>query len=105
MQVVADLAQVAPREAVEVRCEAPDDELLLVDWLNALVFEMATRSMLFGRFAVTIDDHRLHGIAWGEPIDPARHAIGVEVKGVTYTALKVAPQPDGRWVAQCVVDV
>src|SRR5215467_4564882 len=52
--VVTDPANVRSITAVNIRCEAPDDELLLVDWLNALIYEMATRAMLFGRFAVTI---------------------------------------------------
>lgn len=97
--------RVRPSEAVEVACEAPDDELLLVDWLNALIYEMATRRMLFSRFVVRIDGRRLRGEAWGEPVDPARHTPGVEPKGATYTALRVARQSDGRWLAQCVVDV
>jgi tRNA nucleotidyltransferase (CCA-adding enzyme) len=102
---VADPADIEPREVVELACRAPDDELLLVDWLNAIVFEMATRRMLFSRFAVEIDAGRLHGRAWGEPIDVARHMPAVEVKGATYTSLRVAQDADGTWVAQCVVDV
>lgn len=97
--------RVQPRSAVRVACDAPDDELLLVDWLNALVYEMATRGMLFSRFAVRIEGSRLEGEAWGEPVDLARHEVGVEIKGATYTALRVAQEEDGRWVAQCVVDV
>jgi tRNA nucleotidyltransferase (CCA-adding enzyme) len=97
--------RVRPRQAVEVACAAPDDELLLVDWLNALVYEMATRGMLFGRFKVRIEGHELHGEAWGETIDATRHSPATEVKGATYTELRVAKQEDGRWIAQCVVDV
>ena len=52
--VVVDPGNVAPLERVTIRCEAPDDELLLVDWLNALIYEMATRRMLFARFDVRI---------------------------------------------------
>ena len=103
--VVVDPAQVAPDTVIEIRCEAPDDELLLADWLNALIYEMATRGMLFGRFAVVLDDHALAAKAWGEPVDRPRHRPAVEVKGATYTALSVARRGDGRWVAQCVVDV
>ena len=33
--VVTDPAGVAAHEALAIDCEAPDDELLLVDWLNA----------------------------------------------------------------------
>jgi protein archease len=90
---------------VEIRCEAPDDELLLVDWLNALVYEMATRRMLFGRFSLTIAGSRLVGHAWGETVDIDRHRPAVEVKGATYTELAVKPVAGGGWVAQCVVDV
>ncbi len=37
-------------EQVEIACEAPSLDVLLVDWLNAVIYEMTTRSMLFGRF-------------------------------------------------------
>jgi SHS2 domain-containing protein len=104
MYVIAEVDQIRPREAIELTCEAPDDALLLVDWLNALIFEIATRSMLFARFEVRIECARLSGKAWGEPIDPARHQLAVEVKGATYTALEVARR-DGGWLAQCVLDV
>lgn len=103
--VITDLASVSPMQAVQIACEAPDEELLLVDWLNALVYEMATRKMLFSRFTVRLNDHSLHATAWGEPIEVARHQPAVEVKGATYTALSVKRDEQGRWIAQCVVDV
>lgn len=105
LTAVITAAGVAPREAVGVACEAPDLELLLVDWLNRLIYEMATRRMLFGRFAVAIDGRQLTAKAWGEPVDVGRHQPAVEVKGATFTELRVARQEDGRWIAQCVVDV
>lgn len=103
--VVTDPKTVTENEVVEITCEAPDDELLFVDWLNALVYEMATRNMLFSRFEVRIDGQRLHGKAWGEKVHVARHQPAVEVKGATYTALSVSPDESGNWSAQCVVDV
>jgi protein archease len=103
--VVTDPADVIPAEMIRLSCEAPDRELLLVDWLNALVYEMATRSMLFSRFEVRLEGGCLGAKAWGEVLDITRHHPAVEVKGATYTALKVAQQPDGTWLAQCVVDV
>ena len=103
--VVTDPAAVAARTPVEIVCQAPEDALLLADWLNTLIYEMATRHMLFGAFEVNIDDSGLRGTAWGEPVDVARHGPAVEVKGATYTELDVRRRPDGMWVAQCVVDV
>lgn len=102
--IIAPPEIVRARQLVEVDCEAPDLELLLVDWLNALVLEMATRRMLFCRFSVSLEGTRLSGVAWGEPIDRARHRPAIEVKGATYTALRVF-QAGGEWTAQCVVDV
>jgi SHS2 domain-containing protein len=102
---VADPQSIEPREVVAIDCSAPDDELLLVDWLNAIIYEMATRGMLFSRFEVELDGESLHGRAWGEAVDTARHNPIVEVKGATYTSLDVGRADDGQWVAQCVVDV
>ena len=101
---VTDLQAVEPRDPVRIRCEAPDDELLLAEWLNALVYEMATRRMLFSKFDVRIEDGRLAADAWGEAIDVERHHPAVEVKGATLTTLRVARHGDG-WLAQTVIDV
>ena len=103
--VVTELTRVRPQQRVKIHCQAPDPELLLADWLNALVFEMSSRRMLFVRFEVQIEDTRLTASAWGEPVDPARHHPAVEVKGATYTELRVAQEASGHWVAQAVVDV
>ena len=102
--VITEPERVEPREKISIECEAPDDELLFVDWLNAIIYEMATRRMLFARFEVRIEDSRLSANAWGEKTDVARHSPAVEVKGATYTELRVA-QENGQWMAQTVVDV
>jgi len=103
--VVTDPSRIDGKRAVEIAREAPDEELLLADWLNALVYEMVTSDMVFGRFSVRLDGGRLTATAWGEALEPSRHHPAVEVKGATYTALSVARRDDGNWVAQCVVDV
>jgi SHS2 domain-containing protein len=102
--VVTD-AEIEPRREVHVRCEAPDIELLFVEWLNAVIYEMAVGDMLFGRFAVRLAGRHLDGTLWGEPVDIARHSPACEPKGATYTALNVAQDGDGMWSAACVVDV
>lgn len=102
--VITDPISVEPREAIAIACEAPDDELLFAEWLNRLIYEMATRKMLFSRFAVRIEGTHLSAQAWGERVDVARHDPAVEIKGATYTALRVAAD-HGGWVAQTIVDV
>ena len=48
MAVSLDSTRVAGTERVDIRCEAPDLELLLVDWLSRLVYEMSARRLVFG---------------------------------------------------------
>ena len=105
LTAVVTRAKVNTKISVRLTCEAPDIELLFVEWLNAIIYEMAVRNMLFGRFAVRIENDRLEGTLWGEPVDVERHAPACEPKGATYTALKVAKDTDGRWSAACIVDV
>src|ERR1019366_175222 len=69
LTAVVTHAEVEPKGPVEGRCEAPDVDLLFVEWLNAIIYEMAVRGMLFGRFAVRIEDTRLAGSLWGEPVE------------------------------------
>lgn len=103
--VITNPEGVAPEHMLELRCEAPDEELLLAEWLDALIYEMATRRMLFGRFQVELEKGRLRARAWGEPVDRARHRPAVEPKGTTLTTLSVYRNEQGEWVAQTVVDV
>ena len=103
--VVSDPAAVRPEQPVEIRCEETDAELLLVDWLNAVAYAMATKGMLFSRFDVVLEGPALHARLWGEAVDPERHQPAVEVKGATYTELEVTERQDGVWVARTVVDV
>ncbi|MCG6659227.1 archease [Halomonas campisalis] len=107
--VVTD-ALVAPRQALSVSCSAPDRELLLVEWLNTVIYEMAVRGMLFCGFQVAIESlpvggYHLSATLFGEPLDRVRHAPACEAKGATYTALQVSRSAAGGWSASCVVDV
>lgn len=103
---ITNLEKVRPTEGpLSIVCEAPDMSILFVDWLNAIIFEMSERDMLFSRFEVAINDHRLEAKLWGERLDITYHQPAVEIKGATFTTLKVEKQPDGQWLAQCVVDV
>jgi len=104
MAVITDPRLVRAQQMISIGCDAPDDELLLANWLNALVCEIARRKMLFSRIVVRISGQRLSANG-GEPVDVARHQPAVEVKGATYTELCVRPTDDGGWLAQCMVGV
>ena len=102
--VLTDPSSVASKEVVELACEASTPDELLYDWIDVLIYEMSVRAMVFGNFDVRIDGDRLVARAHGEAVDRIHHEPAIEVKGPTYTELRVTRVDDG-WVAQCVVDV
>jgi SHS2 domain-containing protein len=103
--LMMDVDQVRPREVVIVRCQAHDDEELLVEWLNGLLAEADVRRLGLGKFQVKISKHNeLEGSAWGEPFDPQRHHPKTEVKAATYSMVFVG-QEGKEYVARCVVDL
>jgi len=105
--VMVDLETVEPRTGVEVECSAPDLETLFVEWLNELLFLSDSEGMVFSEFEVEIEKEGtvLKGKARGEPLVPEKHHTMTEVKAATYSQLKVEKMEDGRWAAQCIVDV
>ncbi len=103
--VICEPSRVRPVTEVTLACEGPDEEFLLINWIDSLVYAMATRRMLFSGFDVVIDHLRLTARVWGEPIDIARHQPAVEIKGATLTGLRVCRDDAGACVAECVVDV
>jgi len=103
--VITDLEKIEPKESVEIICAEEDDELLFVQWLNTLLYEMAVRKMIFSKFEIEIENDSLCAMAWGEKIDIEKHNPAVEVKAATYTDLEVRQMEDSSWLAQCIVDV
>ncbi len=100
---------VEPTKDFTVVCRGETLADLLVEWLSELLAQKDLSGLVFGRFEVEIDrgpaGHELRGQARGEELDPSRHALGIEVKGISYLGLSVAQGDDGGWIAECVVDV
>ena len=103
--VMVNTGKIEPKEKKIIVVSAPDRELLLVEWLNALLSLSDIERLVFSKFEVKIKDMSLTGIAWGEPLDRVRHEAHVEVKGATYHMLSVKEEEGRRYTAQCVVDV
>jgi tRNA nucleotidyltransferase (CCA-adding enzyme) len=102
--IVTEPNNVAKIESVKIECSAENNELLLVDWLNSVIYEMAVRKMLFSRFEVRIENLKVSATIWGEKINQQKHSPAVEPKAVTYNQLSVKNE-NGNWIVQCVIDV
>ena len=102
--IVEELGAVRPLHRIDVRLPGDDREYLLFDWLRELLYRFDSGHLLLSRFEVKVSDAGLEGAAWGEPLDPSRHALGHEVKAITYHGLRVEPA-DGGWLAEVIVDI
>lgn len=102
--ILEDIDSVRPEHAVAVEITGTDRELLLFDWLRDLLLKFDEDHLVFGRFEVQVRDDGLSGIAWGEPLDQARHMLSHEVKAITYHGLRVE-ELEGEWLAEVIVDI
>jgi SHS2 domain-containing protein len=80
------------------------DEYLLFDWLNELLYTFETEHLLLSEFRVEPDVSGLKATCRGEPVDHARHDLDHEVKAVTYHGLKVEQTAEG-WAAEVILDI
>jgi SHS2 domain-containing protein len=103
--LICDPATVRPRDDVPVVLTADNDELLLVSWLNELLFLTETRRLVWAAFGVReVEGGRLWARARGEKQDPKRHEVRAQVKAATYHGLELQ-RSDGCWEARVVLDV
>ena len=105
---VADPAAVRPCHPTEVQVESESIEMLLFDFLQELVFLKDTQALLLHperiRITPTAPSPCLVATMDGEKVDPARHALAVDVKAVTLHRFGLERTAEG-WRAQVVVDV
>ena len=74
--------------------EADDQDALMHDFLSELLYLSDARGIVFCSFEVRIEDTSLHATVRGIPFDPARHAGGREIKGVSYSGLRIVKEEE-----------
>jgi SHS2 domain-containing protein len=104
--LVCDPGTVGASERLAVNVESPSGEhdLLLVAWLNELLYLFETRRILFSEFRVLeLAGGALRAEVAGETMGP-RHVVCGGVKAATYHALRLEHTADG-WQAEVILDV
>ena len=66
--------------SISCQVESTKPVQLPVNWLDALIYETATRKMLFGDFQVRLAEEALCAKARGEPMDAEKHELAIELK-------------------------
>ena len=88
----------------DIELIAPDQESLLVKWLNELIYLFDTENVIFRRFDISwLDDTQLKARSYGEKVDSSKHRLKMGVKAATYHMLKIDKE-DG-YKAQVLFDI
>ncbi len=99
--LMADLNKVSAKKKVEIKVEAEDQEELLINWLNELIFNEDAHKMLFKEFKlIKLTDTLLEAEVHGEKIDLNIHDMYRPIKAATYNQLQI-----GKDQAKIVFDV
>ena len=74
----------------DIELTATDEESLLVEWLNELIYQFDTEGIIFKRFdIIQLDNTQLKARSYGEKVDSSKHKLKTGVKAATYHMLKV----------------
>ncbi len=106
--MVDDLSTILPRERRMIDVSSDALDLLLFDFLQELIFRKDAERLLLRtprvRIEKKLERYRLTAEAWGEPIEPDRHPLNVDVKAVTLHDFRVERTESG-WRASVILDV
>ena len=90
----------------DVELRAPDEESLLVEWLNELIYLFDTENILFKRFEVSeLGGGRLRARGYGEKVNRSRHQLKTGIKAATYHMLSVSRDEDDVYRVKVIFDI
>lgn len=113
MEIIVDTSKVNPVDVRTVEGKGYDLKSLMFDFLNELIFAIATENVIFCRFDVKIEEmpdsmkdekYKLKAECFGEKLDFVRHGFRAEAKAITYHQMEVK-QEGKKWIAKVVVDL
>jgi len=88
--LITELDDVAEILYRDIKLTAPDQESLLVEWLNELIYLFDIENIVFKRFdIIKLNNTQLKARSYGEKVDSSKHRLKTGVKAATYHMLKV----------------
>ncbi|HVS03587.1 MAG TPA: archease [Thermoanaerobaculia bacterium] len=109
VDAITELESVAPRQQRWLTAEAADRELLLVAWLEEVLYSFETTGFLAREVQVDLaggdgSPLRLAATVRGDTFEPRRHPQKVQVKAITYHGLRVWEE-GGEWRGRVIFDI
>ena len=88
--LITELDDIEEVEYRDIELTASDQENLLVEWLNELIYLFDAENIIFKRFDIThLSDTQLKARSYGNKVDSSKHKIKMGVKATTYHMLKI----------------
>jgi SHS2 domain-containing protein len=88
--LITDIDSVQESLFKDLVITAPDIEVLLVEWLNELLYYFDAEQILFKRFEISLlSETEIRTRCYGEKADRSRHRLKMGIKSTTYHMLKV----------------
>ena len=88
--LIAKLDDIKEDVQQELELSAEDKEVLLIEWLNELIYILEVEHIIFSRFEIQeISGNRLRAKCFGEKIKPGQHKLKREIKAATYHMLRI----------------
>ena len=102
--LITELDDVEELEHRDIELTSPDQESLLVAWLNELIYIFDVENILLKRFVVTkLSSTHMKARGYGEKVDASRHKLKLGIKAATYHMLKI--EKDNGVKAQVIFDI
>ncbi len=88
--LITDLDDVEEVTHRDIELTAPDQESLLVEWLNELIYLFDAEQIIFKRFDITqLSRTHLKARCYGHKVDSSKHKLKTGFKAATYHMLKI----------------
>jgi len=94
--LMADLDGIQEVVQRELKLSADDEEVLLIEWLNELIYIFDVEHIIFKRFEIDeLSGNQIRARCFGEKMKPGQHKLKREVKAATYHMLRITKDNRG----------
>lgn len=112
VNIMYDIKNIEKRQKVSISAEGFDLENLLFDWLEKILLLLLIDKIILVEFKIDINFNKqvnryiIEGYGQGDLVDPEKHDLKVEIKGITYHEMKIFKDEDkNELFIQYIVDL
>ena len=103
--LMADLDDFEEGLQRDLELSAEDVEVLLIEWLNELIYIFDVEHIIFKKFEIEkLTSTEVKARCFGEKMKPGQHKLKREIKAATYHMLRIS-KVDGTYKVQVIFDI